>query len=69
MVGVSYRRPGNYVPVTWKPDDEQAGREAVEAVVGKPETWPAEVSDEESAEIREKYEKLTAEDETAEGGV
>lgn len=62
-----YRRPGGAAPVGWEPDDVGLGKEAITEIVGEPDSWPAEVSNEEAEEIREMYEKLTAEGDAAEG--
>lgn len=46
----------------WDPDDTDAGREAVEAVVGTVDDYPVEVDDDTASEIREEYAAITGGD-------
>jgi len=53
-----YTRPGGRAPIHWEPDQPDLGRQAVESVVGAPDSYPADVTDEEAEQIREKYQQL-----------
>lgn len=56
-----YQRPGNRMselPIHWNPEDETLGKQAVESVVGQVQNYPADVTAEEAAQIREEYQQL-----------
>lgn len=61
-----YFRPGNRVTIYWEPQDETLGKEAVSAVVGPVESYPADVTGAQAEQIREEYERLV--DEQNSGG-
>lgn len=52
--------------IYWEPQDETLGKEAVSAVVGPVESYPADVTGAQAEQIREEYERLV--DEQNSGG-
>jgi len=55
---VSLYRRGDAPPIYWEPDQTDLGRQAVESVVGAPDSYPADVTNETAAAIREEYQRL-----------
>lgn len=53
-----YRRPGGRVPIYWEPDQTDLGKQAVEAKAGPVDNFPADVTEEQAAAIREEYARL-----------
>jgi len=53
-----YTRPSVGAPIHWDPDKTDHGRQAIESVVGPVDAYPVEVTDEQTAQIREEYQRL-----------
>lgn len=63
---ILYTRSGDRVVINWTPKKTDIGKQAVSAVLGPVESYPADVTDEEAEKIREEYRRLV--DQQTDGG-